>query len=214
MADLESVELERAIHKKSPSRRIYKLPSVEDIVKRDVPSNRMEEIERYLKLFGYKPERTILQIHLAGSFGSKKYIPKNIERQEAARKKYGGTTFTLLGRTHDPAIEKYAIHPKRINPEYNEGYLGYLFMKKDADFKAPHELLPLDFIPMGLNYPTEWRVLFNTKGYFISMHVPSSFVLGKNEVHMQLRRMKGGIDPKKKWDFLDSLEKFGYFKEK
>jgi hypothetical protein len=36
------------------------------IVAAQVPSNRREEILEYLKLFGYKPDRTILQVHIAG----------------------------------------------------------------------------------------------------------------------------------------------------
>jgi hypothetical protein len=36
------------------------------IVAGQVPLNRQEEILDYLKLFGYKPDRTILQVHLAG----------------------------------------------------------------------------------------------------------------------------------------------------
>ena len=38
------------------------------IVADQVPSNRREEILEYLKLFGYKPDRTILQAHITGFF--------------------------------------------------------------------------------------------------------------------------------------------------
>ncbi len=41
------------------------------IVAGQVPLNRQEEILDYLKLFGYKPDRTILQVHIACFFNKR-----------------------------------------------------------------------------------------------------------------------------------------------
>jgi hypothetical protein len=77
---------------------------VEHIVTDQLTSNRQEEILEYLKLFGYKPDRTILQMHIAGFFNNRQANSRVIEQRQAVAKRYGGTTFVVVGRTHDPAI--------------------------------------------------------------------------------------------------------------
>ena len=46
--------------------------SKQQLVSIQVPPNRREEILEYLKLFGYKSEKTIIQVHIVGFFRKKK----------------------------------------------------------------------------------------------------------------------------------------------
>jgi hypothetical protein len=67
-----------------------------------------------LKLFGYKPDRTILQVHIAGFFKKKKYPQRQLEKYRAAVNRYGGVTFVIVGRTHDPSTVPIPENPHRI----------------------------------------------------------------------------------------------------
>ena len=69
------------------------------IVAAQVPSNRREEILEYLKLFGYKPDRTILQVHIAGFFNKRQANARERVQREETSRRYGGTTFVVVGRT-------------------------------------------------------------------------------------------------------------------
>lgn len=40
--------------------------SEQQLISMQIPPKRRKEIREYLKLFGYKPEKTILQVHLIG----------------------------------------------------------------------------------------------------------------------------------------------------
>jgi hypothetical protein len=66
-----------------------------------VTPNRNVEILECLKLFGYEPTRTILQVHIVGFFNKRQTNLKAAELREKAVKRYGGTTFAIVGRTHD-----------------------------------------------------------------------------------------------------------------
>jgi hypothetical protein len=175
-----------------------------------VPANRRKEIEHYLDLFGYKPERTILQVHVAGSFGrGASSSPQAMAKRATAAARYKGHTFTVVGRTHDPSLVERLVPPRKTQGA-NPGYMGYLFIGKDEDGRPPHELLPLDFIPNGMVYPADWKSIFKTKGYLVTMHVPATFASGKNELLRRLRRIGGAMDAKHEWTFFDELEEFGY----
>jgi hypothetical protein len=89
------------------------ITEAERIVADQVSPNRRAEILEYLKLFGYKPDRTILQVHLVGFFNKRRTNVRAVEQREAAAKRYGGTTFVVVGRTHDPSIMDSVIEPKR-----------------------------------------------------------------------------------------------------
>ena len=52
--------------RKNGGRVVSTIVDVAPMVADQVPLNRQEEILDYLKLFGYKPDRTILQVHIAG----------------------------------------------------------------------------------------------------------------------------------------------------
>lgn len=186
--------------------------AAEQLVEREVPTDRQDEIRRYLELFGYKPGRTILQAHVAGSMGRRATTLPEMKRRASADTRYKGRTFTVLGRTHDPSIRDRLIPPRpRSGVMKNEGYLGYLFMPKDEGLKPPHELLPLDFTPASLQYPGEWKAAFGSaEGVLIAMHVPSDFAPSKNEIHRRLKRIAGAVDPRKEWEFLQELEEYGY----
>ncbi|MDQ4066809.1 MAG: hypothetical protein M3114_04405, partial [Thermoproteota archaeon] len=69
------------------------IAEAEHIVSDQVSSNRRAEILEYLKLFGYKPDRTILQVHIVGFFNKRRANARSVERREAASRRYGGTTF-------------------------------------------------------------------------------------------------------------------------
>ena len=182
--------------------------AVETIIKLEVPETRREEILKYLKLFGYKPERSILQVYVAGYFGRGITTVREAAARERAAARYGGRTFTVVGRTHDPEILKRLIPPKR--KQASPGYMGYLFKGKDKEEKTPDELLPLDFTPAPFFYPREWKDKFGTRGYLITMHVPSDFASKKNELIRRLRRLRGQVDVKKEWSFIEELAEFGY----
>ena len=138
-------------------------------VKEHVPDNRQAEIREYLELFGYKPDHSILQVHIAGYFGRGVRKPSEIAARERAAAKYGGRTFTIVGRTHDPALLSKLILPKKKQEELSPGYAGYLFKAKERDRKSPDETLPLDFVPVGLAYPRDWKqTLIKLKG----IHIP------------------------------------------
>ena len=60
------------------------LTEAERIVSDQVPSDRRQEILEYLKLFGYKPDRTIIQVHIAGFFNKKRLLTgREAEKRQA-----------------------------------------------------------------------------------------------------------------------------------
>jgi len=66
------------------------------------------------KLFGYMEKRTMLLIFKASLFtkGPRKPIS---DAQKHIRERYGGTTFVVLGRTHDQSIERLVAEPKTVS---------------------------------------------------------------------------------------------------
>ncbi|MFL6506711.1 MAG: hypothetical protein ACJ704_02070 [Nitrososphaeraceae archaeon] len=186
-----------------------------DLISKQVPQNRREEIYEYMSLFGYKPDSTIIQVHITGFFRKKNYSQREIEQHKAAVKRYGGTTFVVIGRTHDPSIIDILIKPKKKSPyDSSPGYLGYLWKNKDPQKRAPHNVMPLDFTPVHLPYPVDWKNRFATKGFMIALHVPSSFARSKNRLTRALYRIgKTRVDVKKEWNFLDELKNLNYMQE-
>lgn len=180
----------------------------ESLISKQVPQSRREEIHEYLKLFGYKPDRTILQVHITGFFKKKKYPQRQLEKYRGAVKRYGGTTFVIVGRTHDPSIMNNIVIPKKKDTfERSPGYIGYLWKNKDPQKRPPHEVIPLDFTPIHLPYPTDWKNMFATRGFMLALHVPASFAKDKNKLTRALYRVgrQGDVDVKKQWSFLDRL---------
>jgi hypothetical protein len=186
--------------------------SKQQIVSIQVPPNRRNEIEQFLKLFGYNSEKTILQVHLIGFFRKKNLNQREIEQKSKSVKRYGGTSFIVVGRTYDPAIIENVIRPKSKDPlESSPGYIGYLWKDKNPHNKPPHELIPLDFTPVHLPYPDDWKKMFATKGFLIAMHVPTSFVKDKNKITRALYRIaKNRLDIRKEWNFLNDIKNLGY----
>ena len=182
----------------------------ESLISQQVSQNRRQEIYEYLKLFGYKPDNTILQIYVTGFFNKKKYSQREVEKHRSAVKRYGGTTFVIIGSTHDPSIMDKIVTPKKKDPyDKSPGYVGYLWKNKDPEKRPPHEIIPLDFTPIHLPYPTEWKNMFATKGFMIALHVPSSFAKYKNKLTRTLYkvgRKTSNIDVRKEWSFLDDLK--------
>lgn len=186
----------------------------EHIVAREVPQHRRQEILEYLKLFGYKPENTILKVHVAGFFGKKKGgsgSAREAEKRKEAAKRYGGTTFVVVGRTHDPSIIEQAARPR--TKDGSPGYVGYLWMNKDPHKRPPHEIVPLDFTPVHFKYPQDWKDAFATKGMLLAMHVPASFAKDKGGLTRALYRIGKGeaADVKQEWRFLEELKRYGYY---
>ena len=181
---------------------------VENKISNEVPQKRRNEIYEFMKLFGYKPERSIVQVHLTGFFKKKKYTPREIEQHKTTIKRYGGTTFVVIGRTHDPSIMEMVVKPKKKNPYDNSpGYVGYLWKNKDPQKRAPHEIIPLDFTPIHLPYPTDWKNMFATKGFMLAMHVPSFLAKDKSKLTRSLYRIgKSNVDVKQEWKFLNDLK--------
>ena len=175
-----------------------------------VPSNRQEELLDYLKLFGYKPDRTILQVHIAGFFNKRHANARSQEKREATTRRYGGTTFVVVGRTHDPSIMDSVIKPKKKRDETSPGYIGYLWKSKDPQKRAPHEVIPLDFTPVHVPYPADWKNMFATKGFMVALHVPTSFAKHKNKLSRVLYRAGKKADVRKPWDFIEEIRSSGY----
>jgi hypothetical protein len=186
------------------------IAEAEHIVADQVPSNRQAEILEYLKLFGYKPDRTILQVHIVGFFNKRRTTARPVGQREAAARRYGGTTFVVVGRTHDPSIMDLVIKPKKKREETSPGYVGYLWKNKDPQKRAPHEVIPLDFTPVHIPYPADWKNMFATKGFMIALHVPASFAKHKNKLSRALYRAGKNADVKKRWDFVEEIRSIGY----
>jgi hypothetical protein len=174
-----------------------------------VTYNRREEILEYLKLFGYKPDKTILQVHIVGFFNKRRVKARSVEQREAASRRYGGTTFVVVGRTHDPSIMDLVIKPKKKREETSPGYVGYLWKSKDPQKKAPHEVIPLDFTPIHVPYPADWKNIFANKGFMVALHVPASFAKHKNKLSRALYRAGKNADVKKPWDFIEEIRSSG-----
>jgi hypothetical protein len=172
-------------------------------------------IHEYMSLFGYRPDRTIVQVHITGVFRKKTYSQRQIEQHRAAVKRYGGTTFVVIGRTHDPSIMDIVTKPKQKSPyDTSPGYIGYLWKNKERQRRAPHEVMPLDFTPVHLPYPADWKNRFATKGFMIALHVPSSLAKSKNRLTRALYRIgKTRVDIKKEWKFLNKLKNLKYLEE-
>ena len=175
-----------------------------------VPLNRQEEILDYLKLFGYKPDRTILQVHIAGYFNKRQANARARVQRETTARRYGGTTFVVVGRTHDPSIMNSVTKPKKKREEASPGYMGYLWKSKDPQKRAPHEVIPLDFTPTPVPYPADWKNMFATKGFMLALHVPASFAKQKNKLTRALYREGKKADVKKRWDFIEEIRNSGY----
>jgi hypothetical protein len=183
----------------------------ERIVSSEAPANRRKEILEYLELFGYKPDRTIIQVHITGFFRKKgSAAPREAAKREAAAKRYGGTTFVIVGRTHDPAIMEQVIKPRKNSKDASPGYVGYLWQNRDPEFRPPHEVIPLDFTPTHIAYPKEWKDVFATKGFLLAMHVPSSFAREKGRLTRALYRIGKNANTKEPWTFLTELKNLGY----
>lgn len=181
----------------------------EHIVAVQVTYNRRAEILEYLKLFGYKPDKTILQVHIVGFFNKRRVKARSVEQREAASRRYGGTTFVVVGRTHDPSVMDLVIKPKKKREETSPGYVGYLWKSKDPQKKAPHEVIPLDFTPIHVPYPADWKNIFATKGFMVALHVPASFAKHKNKLSRALYRAGKNADVKKPWDFIEEIRSSG-----
>jgi hypothetical protein len=186
------------------------ITEAEHKVAEQVSSNRRAEILEYLKLFGYKPDRTILQVHIVGFFNKRRANARAVEQREAAAKRYGVTSFVVVGRTHDPSIMDLVIKPKKKREETSPGYVGYLWKSKDPHKRAPHEVIPLDFTPVHVSYPADWKNMFATKGFMIALHVPTSFAKHKNDLSRALYRAGKKADVRKRWDFIEEIRSNGY----
>lgn len=197
--------------------KVQTIAKTESIISSQVFYNRRNEIYEYLKLFGYKPDKTIIQVHITGFFrkkGQQQSSQKEIERTAAAIKRYGGTSFVVVGRTHDPFIMENIVKPKTKNTVVNSpGYMGYLWKNKDPQKRDPHEVIPLDFTPIHLPYPSDWKNMFSTKGFLLALHVPSSFAKNKNRLTRALyhvAKKSSVIDIKKEWTFLNDIRQYGF----
>lgn len=196
--------------KKGEGRAISTITEAELTVADQVSSNRRAEILEYLKLFGYKPDRTILQVHIVGFFNKRPTNVRVVGQREAAARRYGGTTFVVVGRTHDPSIMDSVIKPKKKREETSPGYAGYLWKSKDPQKRAPHEVIPLDFTPVHVPYPADWKNMFATKGFMVALHVPASFAKHKNKLSRALYRAGKKADVRKPWDFIKEIRSSGY----
>jgi hypothetical protein len=56
--------------------------SKQQMVSMQIPLKRRQEILEYLKLFGYKPEKTILQVHIIGFFSKRRLNQRELEKKQ------------------------------------------------------------------------------------------------------------------------------------
>ncbi len=196
--------------RKKRGQTVSTITEAEHIVADQVTANRQEEILEYLKLFGYKSDRTILQVHIPGFFNKRQANSRAIEQRQETAKRYGGTTFVVVGRTHNPAIMDLVIKPKKKREPTSPGYIGYLWKSKDPQKRAPHEVIPLDFTPLHVTYPAEWKSMFATKGFMVALHVPASFAKQKNKLSQALYRVGKKADVRKRWDFIEEIRSNAY----
>lgn len=56
--------------------------SKQQMVSMQIPPNRRQEILEYLKLFGYKSEKTILQVHIIGFFSKRRLNQRELEKKQ------------------------------------------------------------------------------------------------------------------------------------
>ena len=99
---------------------------------------------------------------------------------------------------------------KRYALDTSPGYIGYLWKNKDPHKRAPHEVIPLDFVPIHLPYPSDWKNMFATKGFMLALHVPASFTRYKNRLTRGLyRTAKSGVNVKDEWTFLNEIIQLG-----
>jgi hypothetical protein len=61
--------------------RVQTISEAESIISNQVFYNRRNEIHEYLKLFGYKPDKTIIQVHVAGFFRKRQPSQREKGRQ-------------------------------------------------------------------------------------------------------------------------------------
>ena len=78
--------------KMQQQQRVQTISEAESIVSKQVSAKRRDEIYEYLKLFGYKADKTIIQVHVTGFFRRKaqQADQKEKARKAAAIKRYGG----------------------------------------------------------------------------------------------------------------------------
>ncbi|HXG07610.1 MAG TPA: hypothetical protein VNI77_09830 [Nitrososphaera sp.] len=94
------------------------------VIAAQVPPNRRENILKYLKLFGYKPEHTIRHVYIAWFFSKRKLDKREQEKRQAAVKRYGGTTFVVVGENTRPVINGTGDKPKKKVDAVSPGYVG------------------------------------------------------------------------------------------
>ena len=100
--------------RRQQQQKIQTVSQASSIISGQVFDKRRNEIYEYIKLFGYKPDKTIIQVHITGFFRKKGQTgQKERERYTAAVKRYGGTSFVIVGRTHDPSIAENVVKPKK-----------------------------------------------------------------------------------------------------
>src|SRR5919108_1800416 len=206
----------RKYQQQQQPQRVQTISKAESMISNQVFYNRRNEIHEYLKLFGYKADKTIIQVHITGFFRKKgqQASQKEKARQALAIKRYGGTSFVIVGRTHDPSIMENVTKPRKKSPlETSPGYIGYLWKNKDPQKRAPHEIIPLDFTPAHVPYPADWKNIFATKGFMVALHVPASFAKHKNKLTRALYRAGRNADVRKRWNFIEEIRRSAYGEE-
>ena len=87
-----------------------------------------------------------------------------------------------------------------------------MWKNKDPQKRTSREVIPLDFTPIHLPYPSDWKNVFATKGLMLALHVPASFARYKNRLTRALYRVSksGIVDVRNEWNFINELRQFGF----
>jgi hypothetical protein len=177
---------------------------------------REKEIEEYLKLFGYKPERTLLYVFVPpkGTRGfGRKYAPRELARLRRYQKRYGGPSFTIIGHTHDPSILIETRLPK--DRKAGTKYLGSI-VPPNAHLK-----LPPDFCPTHFKHEDEPELKRRFGTYLIALYVPTLRSITKEgeitrslewkrTLLRKLYRIAKTHKPEERWIWLNDVADYGY----
>lgn len=178
----------------------------EEVVETEVASTRRNEIRRYLGLFGYRPDSSTLEVYLSPSRAPSRVSNRRATlRSDLARiERVRGVT--ILGRTRDPVLG-FELARSRLNgDDLACGYIGCLVRSRDRKGRPPDELLPLDFTPLGLEYPGEWSRLYPPLEFYIAIRPPPAREAIADVLVNRLKRIGSKVDVRKTWRFVSELE--------
>ena len=176
----------------------------EELVRDEVVPDRRQEILRYLCIFGYDSETTALRVYHAPPIkgGSRGRFRLLFNKAESRR-------VVIVGKTRDPVLGFELVRADGTGEGSEPELLGFLIKALDPEARPPHEVLPLDFTPTPIDYPTGWSDLYPNDELWIGIEVATKHVALARTVQRYLRVSWRLSDARGRWGFLPALEKLG-----